>query len=715
MAFSLRYWGAFRSIQGVLYRVEIWQNSDTAFIPSQIGFTYDEPAEIEWSETDKLDPVQGSCLTLTLDSDSDRKFLDLYTIDVDSVRADIYRNGALYWSGMLDPELYEEPFSYKQGYDVTITFSDFAILDRKRWEGREIYTLQQIVDKCLAATGIRYSGLTKYISTQLSASEAGDLLADCSILGENFYDEDDEPMTLREVLEETLRPFALRMVQKNGQIHIYDLNALYGQSAQVVEWSDVDALIGADKVYNNVTITFSPYSSATLIDGSLDPEEVLKDQPVGESGTLIKTSWNATAAEGFRIVYGEDQNAEVEVGDLVLSNHAVPFRIDPEYSGSSEAGAMWGFRVFEGVWNGQKPISPLSPDTSQYIDTDRVKEIIQVPSRYVLGGTESKFKLRISVEVLFDVRYNPFESAGSDNEEGNWDKFQNWVNYGYIPVQILLRDLSGKIRYFYDNNWIRMSDRYGSGYWVAKTDAMEEKHTISWLCFYSSSNRTNQTGFGGWQKNKRIIGHYSGGLPSSFTACIDGELLPTPPVSGYIEFRVFSGVWRRDNNNDKPFPAGVYDMSRWLLYKNPKVEVVKSNGRDIDEEDVTVSAWINRQAKEDLEFSTIVGTSAKVVPSGRGYVLRSENLEVIRNFYRGGVSDSLERLLAGTIYSQYASRKNILRGTAEVIPAFGVLTDRAEPGQYVLLSDVQHLLRGESEIRMVQFDEDNFEGIEYEE
>lgn len=713
MAYSLRYWGEFCSIQGVLYRVEIWQNSETAFIPSEVGFAYDEPAEIEWNETDKLEPVQGSCLTLTLDSDSDRKFLDLYTIDVDSVRADIYRDGSLYWSGMLDPELYEEPFSYKQGYDVTITFSDFAILDRKRWEGREIYTVQQIVDKCLAATGIRYSGLTKYVSTQLSASEAGDLLADCLILGDNFYDEDNEPMTLREVLEETLRPFALRIMQKNGQVHVYDLNALYGQPAQTVEWSDVDASIEADKVYNNVTITFSPYASTTLIDGSLDPDEVLKDQPVGESGELVKISYATSAPEGFRIVSGEDTGAEVEVGDMVLSNHAVPFRIDPEYSGSSEAGVMWGFRLGVETWNGQKPISPLSPDDSQYVDFDRVKEIIRLPSRYATGGDSSR--LRVSIEVLFDVRYNPFEDAGSNNESGNWDDFQNWVNYGYIPVQILLLDTSGTPRYFYDNNFLRMSGNYGFGVWSKVNDLQSEEKMISWLCFYSNSNRTNQTGFGGWQKNKRCIGHYSGNLPSIYSLSSDGEYLPALPISGYIEFRIFSGVWRRDNNNRNPYPAGVYDMSRWLLYKDPKVEVVKSNGRDIDEEDVTVTAWINRQAKETLDISTIVGTSSKIVPSGRGYVLRSGDLEVLRTFYRGGVADSLERLLAGTVYSQYASRKHILSGTVEVIPTFGVLTDRAEPGQYVLLSEVQHLLRGESEIRMAQFSEDNFEGIEYEE
>lgn len=710
MAYSLRYWGEFSSIQGVLYRVEVWQNSDTAFIPSEVGFAYDEPAEIEWNETDKLDPVQGSCLTLTLDSDSDRKFLDLYTIDVDSVRADIYRDGLLYWSGMLDPELYEEPFSYKQGYDVTITFSDFAILDRKKWEGREIYTVQQIIDKCLAATGICYSGQTKYISTQLSAAEAGDLLTDCSILGENFYDEDDEPMTLREVLEETLRPFALRVVQKNGQIHIYDLNALYGQSAHIVEWSDVDATIGADKVYNNIKITFSPYASSTLVDGSLDPDDVANHTEGLFFDEMINTD-RKSGVDGFTIHFG---NQSKDSDPVTLKNGAYLFHIDPEYSGNKEAGIMWGYKP-DDDWRGNYVRNAFEDNANVWPSEYRCKEIIKLPRRHILVDDMAQYRLRITLEVLFDVRYNPFESASGDNSKGNWDKLNNWVNYGYIPFQLLAYDAHGVLKYYYSNDEIRQTSSYAKkGSWKVVTDNATPQKMVSWLCFYDTSDRKSKTGFGGWQKNKKMIGQYAGGFPSAFKADIDGELCVMPPISGFLELNIFSGIWCVDNDNSSPY-KDIYSISRWLLYKNPIVSIAKSNGREIDAKDVTVTAWINRQAKESLDISTIVGTSEKVVPSGRGYVLRSGDLEVLRTFYRGGVADSLERLLAGTVYSQYASRNHILSGTVEAIPTFGVLTDRAEPGQYMLLSEVQHLMRGESEIRMAQFSEDNFEGIAYEE
>jgi len=150
MAMQVIYTGSFRSVDGVLYRVDIL-SSDTSFASSQeVKFAYDTPVEIEWNEVDKLEPVQGSCLTLTLQSLKDRQFINLYSIEVGTMRADVYRNGKLYWSGQLDTELYEEPYSEKTDYDVTFSFSDFAVLDRVKWSKTGVCTIQDVIDTCIA-------------------------------------------------------------------------------------------------------------------------------------------------------------------------------------------------------------------------------------------------------------------------------------------------------------------------------------------------------------------------------------------------------------------------------------------------------------------------------------------------------------------------------------------------------------------------------------
>lgn len=711
----LRYYSGFYSRDNIPYRIEIWQDAEAAFDPVRITLAADS-VEIEWAEVDKLEPVHSSSATLNMISMSDRYFADLYTVVPGAIRLDILRDGVLYWSGTLDTELFEEPYSYKDRYITTVTFSDFAVLDRLDWQERGVKTMSEVLETCLAAAGFNRGVLEKHISTGLAEGYTGDLFEDCSLMCENFFDEDEEPSSIREVLDEMLRPFALRLKQKNGKLLLYDINGIYDTASVPVKWRGTDAELGVEPVYNKVTITFSPYASATLFDGTLDPDEVLTDQPTGASGELVYTDRGLTT-EGFRIAYG-DAGAQ-QLGKLELTDAGGrPFRIDPEYSGSSAAGVMWGYRTGND-WHGSKPQNPLVSDSGADVSPDKCKRVISSPKVHVLRAFDAnnrKYRIRVTLSVLFDVRYNPFEPAARKNEEGNWDDFINWVNYGYIPVRILLYADTGKAQYYYRNRGVLFSssETY-RGEWAKLSPLTDELDQISWLSFYDVNDRKGNTGFGGWQENKQALGYYDGKLTASYIKAPNGELLPPPPISGYIDFSVYSGVFRLDNNNRHPYPAKVWTISRWLLYKDPKIEIVKDNGRDIEAEDVEVSAWINKQAKEGLDISTIVGTSQVLVPSGRGYILSTSDQSVIQNFYRASVIDSLERLLAGTVYSNYARRMSTLSGTVALIPSAEVLSDVSSGStKYMLLSEVQNLASETSEIKMAEIAPDSYEGIEYE-
>lgn len=711
----LRYYSGFYSRDNIPYRIEIWQDAEAAFDPERITLAAD-PVEIEWAEVDKLEPVHSSSATLNMVSMSDRCFADLYTVAPGTIRLDILRNGALYWSGTLDTELFEEPYSYKDRYITTVTFSDFAVLDRMDWQDRGVKTMSEVLETCLAAAGFNRGVLEKRISTGLAEGYTGDLFDDCSLMCDNFFDEDEEPSSIREVLDEMLRPFALRLKQKNGKLLLYDINGIYDTASTAVQWRGTDAEIGVEPVYNKVTITFSPYASATLFDGTLDPDDILTDQADVAGEEMVYTD-RTLNTEGFRFTYGA--SGARRLGKLELTDAGGrPFRIDPEYSGSNAAGVMWGYRTGTD-WHGARPQNPVEGDYGTYPTMDTCHKMITLPKVRVLSNHDAngrRYRMRVTLSVLFDVRYNPFEPASRKNEEGNWDDFANWVNYGYIPVRILLYDDAGKARYYYDNHMVRWNEdpTYG-GTWKMMAESTQEDIQISWLSFYDLSNREGNTGFGGWQENKRALGYYSGKLTDSYIKAPTGELLPSLPISGYIEVMIYSGVWRRDNNDNYPFPHKVWTISRWLLYKDPKIEIVKDNGRDIEEEDIEVSAWINRQAKEGLDISTIIGTSQVLVPSGRGYILKTSDLSILQTFHRASVTDSLERLLAGTVYSNYARRMSTLNGTVALIPSAEVLSDvSSDNAKYMLLSEVQNLAAETSEIKMAEIAPDSYEGIEYE-
>ena len=203
---------------------------------------------------------------------------------------------------------------------------------------------------------------------------------------------------------------------------------------------------------------------------------------------------------------------------------------------------MWGYRPGND-WRGNYVRNPFNNDADVWPSADRCKEIVVMPRRYVLTDEMSQYRLRVTLEVLFDVRYNPFESAtvkdsqGYPNEKGNWERLNDWVNYGYIPFQLLAYDNDGNLRYYYDNDNLRTSATYaGKGTWRIVANDPTPQKMVSWLCFYNQSNRESNTGFGGWQKNKKIIGNYSGDLPSAFTVDIDGELCSLPPIPGFLEF-----------------------------------------------------------------------------------------------------------------------------------------------------------------------------------
>ena len=66
------------------------------------------------------------------------------------------------------------------------------------------------------------------------------------------------------------------------------------------------------------------------------------------------------------------------------------------------------------------------------------------------------------------------------------------------------------------------------------------------------------------------------------------------------------------------------------------------------------------------------------------------------------------------VHRAYSHRMNMLTGTVRLLNDFGLYTDISEPDNYMIVSDVQHVITEESEVKLVQVEPDYFEGIDYE-
>ena len=698
----LRYYSEWRSRDNAPYRIEIWQEADAAYEPRRIMLS-GEPVTIDWSEGDKFEPVVGSSATVNLLSMSDREFVDLYTVEMCAIRLDIYRNGTLYWSGTLDTELFEEPYSYDNRYVTTVTFSDFAVLDRIRWQSMDAMTVGEIIDTCIEAAAINQTGWIRHISTFRNADGSGDILSECHLSSMNFFDEDGEAWPMREVLNEVLRPFALKLRQKNGKMNLSDINALSAIAPVPVEWRAADATLGVEPTYNRAEVTFSPYSDSNLYDGELDYDEVqISGSSAGEGLAIVPIP--ETEFTGFTIYFGRPYDELTQVQRLYVGGGAHLFKIKPEEDGSEDVGVMWGIRPFGDTWMGARPIA-LSDELEATGDV-----AIMQSRRITITSSSVDYRLKIELEVLNDPRMNPFEEASLANEEGNWADFNKSATIGGVACELTLYGQDGKI-YKCDNISRGLVNEW-QGVWE---EAEAGKTYRLWLEYYNTQDRNNATGFGGWATNKRTIGFNYGKLTAATTLHIDGTHVPMPPVPGDVEVKIYPGIMTTayDYEDDMGSSERMIAISRWLLYKGLKVSLVKKSGADVEAEDMVVSAWINREAEEEYAISTYIGTPSARIPMARGAIMSPE-FEVIRSFTRAGVTDTLERLLIGSVYSNYARRMSTISGTVKLIPEAEVLSDRSMLNKvYMILSETQNLATETSEVKLAEIAPDSYEGIEY--
>ena len=353
----LRYFREFYDAVGALYRVEIMQEAEQPFSPSEVVLA-DEPLTIDWTTKDKLEPVMSSSAVLRLVSMSDRQFIDMYSVEPCAILMNVYRNGALYWSGTLDTELFEEPYSQADRYVTECTFSDLAVLNRLAWQERGKGTLREVIVRCLEMAEIERGEIVPYISTTIP-DVAGSILDNCLISYGNFYDEDGSAWNAREVLDEVLRPFALRLTQRAGRIYIYDINSIVSHSPQLVKWLMADATLGVEPTYNKAVLTFSPYSDATVYDGSFDKEGILPSTAtnVGQIAVPVpETDYN-----GFNFYYGAPIGNLTLIQNLYVGGTARLFRIKPDNDGQESVGVMWGVRPLTNSWTGNAPVAETHP------------------------------------------------------------------------------------------------------------------------------------------------------------------------------------------------------------------------------------------------------------------------------------------------------------------------------------------------------------------
>lgn len=749
----LRYKGEFLSISNVLWRAEIWQEAGGEFeAVGLLEFDADEPLSIEWNEKSKEEVIQGSTATLKIISPGDRTYEDLYSIEVGRVRLDIYRNNALYWSGCIDTEFYEEPYEQLNGYTVSLSFTDFGVLERLKYDLGNMQTLYEIVSYCIGRCGINCGGIDdSLISTALTGSSKAMHLSDVKVRSDNFYDEDGEASTLSEVIEGILQPLALRMIQRAGKVYIYDLNGLYRQANKLpIVWDGSSQTMGVDVVYNNAKITWSTYAqsgnlSPTDCWGSIKTDATLTalNQLSGGSRngatyfsyhySTALTDWIDATDCGFTIWVAKEGN-NAELGDGVCF-----YKIVPQYDGSESEGIALFWQSVAGIrvgtnknwyaeYRNQGHGQPKIPGTTASIGPALFKSSpVWVPPI----ANSSELVVRVGIDMLLDPRFNPFESAANIMkyvEQKDWyDQFNRFGNYVYVPVTIKFQPDGSDTVYVWDNRSIvkrpvnypatTLNDTYGS--WVEYTG---DKAPNAWgyLCYYDAQDHVDTSGVLGWKKNRPAINPHKQATISILTNAEAGQYIPYPNFGGgggklWVEVRregwliVNEGT---DLEKAENGPKSLWGKIAWLLMKLPEIEIMNAGQFDktINTDDVEYNAQLNGAAKEPIEIDTICGTSAEGVPTARGAYFNAKTGKQITTFTRAGRTTQAEDLLIGTLYSQFAQRRTTLSGDAQILhePIAVYREDNQDGKLFMVASETQDVRMDCSEAVFVELRPDEY-------
>lgn len=654
-----RYHHHFIGADDTTNQFEIWTNKSVQSMQIEASA---EPFRIEYAEAKKLEPVRGSQATLELISQSIFQFVDLHTDTMQDYLVKFYRDNKLYWIGWLDSELYNEQLSATPPYNVTFTASDFNIWERLKYRDttEKIYTdiasLITHVKRCFDALQLPFTKLYIGCTTvpegiTMTVSETP--LHVLYMMSANFYDEDAEPMTLREVVENVLRPFGLMMTQKDANVYIYDYNTIkqslpmkrYDFSTWAYEadekinfnlgnlpdigFMSTDSSYGFEEMINNVQITSSLYGDSKIYDKSVDKDSLSGDPETIEkedfSEQRYQTDKNIQNAGGAKfIVYTKKEN------ETTLIGASMPYKHSP---------------------------NPISP-------------IYTIKPGIYLVASDNLYYMNVKANVYVNTRTNPFDSDEQTKESDASRTIRLYCN-------LYLIDTNGKPTAYYNNDgplglWTPIPDGgsmvQGKFCMLFCSETKDDRNLPSietldrWI--YNSDQVPTDFAGTGFKFDAILYKNYGNGvnIRLSMLDAINNQI-KMMGISGYPVLEI-TNKCMIDNptfiTGHEPFPqANVTN----ILINNISLQINSQTKSEVSTDDYEFKSYVNKKVATDLADITLkcISANEEKAPIGKANMLKKvgDRYELQLSFTRSGQTDILERLLMCTIHSNFATKNEL--------------------------------------------------------
>lgn len=216
---NVHYKTEFRDLNNGLIRVELLKNSTATTVKELVAGG--DPINLNNNSDDYLyTPMRlfGGTFTVVLDEYD----FNLFASNDREIQIKIYRNDSLFYTGFLTPSVYSQ--NYLDGYNFELQLEFVSALSALQTvefvkNNDTTITLLQLIKDAISYTNNAYNNI--YIPSTFSIK-----LNEISVSQDNFYDEEDKPMTYYEILEEIAKIFGWYVTDINNNIYFVDVDYL---------------------------------------------------------------------------------------------------------------------------------------------------------------------------------------------------------------------------------------------------------------------------------------------------------------------------------------------------------------------------------------------------------------------------------------------------------------------------------------------------------
>ena len=325
--YKLRYYSSFKDINENTIKVEVYIKTTNTVTAEELK-TSAEAVTIQYSCDDIFQPLKQSGASINFIVS--KVLTDLYTGVLVNIRVQIYKNGELFWVGYQTPNMYSQPYN-DEYEELTIECVDtLSIAENIKYKYltgiNKVSTFYDIISNILNQCDAEVLIPNLYIHNSFSYDSTFDVIKRLSIQERNFYDEEDEPQNVQEILSDILRYMGMTLVQYKDSYYAIDFNSLkygnysftkYNRTTGVSEPVTLsipnrdlmsigigrkNGSISLGDVYNKINIVANTNTMDSVIPDAVEDEEDIINQnadpnKIWESTEIIDDDWNNSKDE----------------------------------------------------------------------------------------------------------------------------------------------------------------------------------------------------------------------------------------------------------------------------------------------------------------------------------------------------------------------------------------------------------------------------------